>query len=99
MTNCGSGGDVAAELQGKLREAAVGVWERHGCPAHHSHYSAASVVSLVVWLRLPWQARANIKRMDFHYPFPSATFMCLTHLSLGVLCDTSVKMFFLINNP
>lgn len=61
VTNCASGGDGAAELQGKLREAAAGARERHGCPGHHSHCCAASVASLVVWFRLPWQARTNIK--------------------------------------
>lgn len=54
VINCGSGGDVAAELQGKLREAAAGAQERHGCPGHCSHYCAASVAWLAVWFRLPW---------------------------------------------
>lgn len=61
VTNCGSGGDEAAELQGKLRDAAAGARERHGCSGHHSHCCAASVALLVVWFRLPWQARKNIK--------------------------------------
>lgn len=61
VTNCGSGGDAAAELQGKLREAAAGARERHGCPGHHSHCCATSVASLIVWFRLLWRARTNIK--------------------------------------
>lgn len=70
-----------------------------GTAAQGTTVTTVLQASLVVRFRLPWQARTNIKQMDFHYPFPSATFMCLTHLSLRVLCDTSVKMFFLINNP
>lgn len=38
------------------------------------------------------------KTKGFHLSLPSAILMCFTYLSLRFLYDTSVKMFFLINN-
>lgn len=82
---CGSGGDGAAEHWG-VRGG------RHSCPKPQTLPCSYSLLVVTV------AVKEEHKTDGFLYLFPGAILTRLTRLSLGFLCGTSVKMFFLINN-